>query len=150
MSTVCATHDLFDVHDRRFGDAAQVPNYIRGSKKLDYVFASLGLDRHVTSCGLNLFNEHFSSDHHALFANFSLAQFLGTTLPVLIRSDLRFISSDSADVSKFIGKTNSQLHENKVFHLYQDFLLDADLSTTPWELMGQAFQCAEKTCGKPK
>jgi hypothetical protein len=157
MSTVCATHDLFDVHGGRLGDTAQVPTYIRGSKKLDYVFASLGLDRHVTSCDLNLFNEHFTSDHRALFADFSLTAFLGTTIPVIVRSNLRFMSSDSADVAKFIGTTYPPPDENKVFHLYQDFLLDADLSATPWELankidtlMGQAFQCAEKTCVKPK
>jgi hypothetical protein len=55
MASVCAQHDLFDVHDRHLGDQAQVPTYIRGSKKLDYVFASLGLDRHVSSCGMNIY-----------------------------------------------------------------------------------------------
>jgi hypothetical protein len=132
ISTVCATCDFFDVHDRRLGDVAQVPTYIHGSTKLDHVFTSLGLDRHVTSCGLNLLNEHFTSDHRVLFTEFSLAQFLGTTLPAIVRSDLRFISSDSANVAKLIGKTYSHLNENKAFHLYQDFLLDADLSATPW------------------
>jgi hypothetical protein len=86
-----------------------------------------------------------------------MAQFLGTTLPKIVRSDLRSISSDSADVSKFIKKAYDHLEENKTFHLYQDFLLDADLSATPWELankidslIGQAFQCAEKTCAQPQ
>jgi hypothetical protein len=66
-----------------------------------------------------------------------------------------YFSSFSADVSKFIKKAYDHLEENKTFHLYQDFLLDADLFATPWELankidslIGQAFQCAAKTCAK--
>jgi hypothetical protein len=157
MSNVCAANDLFDVLDNRFGDDANVPTYIRGSTRLDYVFASSGLHTHVKACGLNLFNEVIFSDHRAHFADFSLTAYLGNSPPTVVRSDLRFISTDSADVSKFIEKTYDHLDENKVFHKFQEFLLDVDVSARPWDLansidllIGQAFQCAEADCAKPR
>jgi hypothetical protein len=134
-----------------------VPIYIRGSKKLDYVFASRRLQSLVRSCGINLFNELVFSDHFALFADFAMPPFLGTTLPQIVRSDLRFIASDGADVTKFMNKAYDHLDQNKAFHLFQDFLLDADTADKPWELanridtlLGHAFKCADKSCVKPR
>jgi hypothetical protein len=63
----------------------------------------------------------------------------------------------SADVSKFINKAHDPLSENRVFHQFQAFLIDVDVVDKPWELanhinllLGQAFQCAEKSCAKPR
>jgi hypothetical protein len=134
-----------------------VPTYIRGSTCLEYVFATTGLHPHVQVGGINLFNDVVFSDHRALFADFSLFTFLGNSPPTVVCSDLRFISTDSAGVSKFIDKAYDHLEENKVFHKLQEFLLDFDVSERPWELaniidllIGQAFQCAEASCAKPR
>jgi hypothetical protein len=47
MSNVSASKDPFDVYDNRFGDDADVLTYIRGSTKLEYVFATAGLHPYV-------------------------------------------------------------------------------------------------------
>jgi hypothetical protein len=47
MNMVCASSDLYDILDNRLGAAADVPTYIRGSTRLDYIFATTALHPHV-------------------------------------------------------------------------------------------------------
>jgi hypothetical protein len=157
MARIAGRHDLFDVHQQRLGDTSNAPTYMRGTKKLDYVLASIALRATFRFCGINLFNKLLQSDHRALFADFALHTFLGSKPPALCRPDLRFISTDSAAVSTFVGKMFSHLEENKVFHSFADFMLDVNVATKPWELVkkidtqiGHAFACGETKCAKPR
>jgi hypothetical protein len=50
----------------------------------------------------------------------------------------------------------SQLHENKLFHKYEEFMVDCDTLQKPWEpanaidsMLGQAFETAERHCSTP-
>jgi hypothetical protein len=157
MARIAGSPDLLDVHQQRFGDTSNAPIYIRGTKKLDYVLASIEMRATVRSCGINLFNDLLQPDHRALFVDFALHTFLGPRPPALCRPDLRFISTDIAAVSTFVGKMFNHLDENKVFHSFADFTLDANVATKPWELankidthIGHAFACGETACAKPR
>jgi hypothetical protein len=117
----------------------------------------MGLRAIVRFCGINLFNELLTSDHRALFADFALPLFLGSIPTTLCRPDIPFISTDSKDVSTFLGKMFDHLEENKVFHSFTDFMLDVDVAAEPWALanaidnqIGHAFACGKTTCSKPQ
>jgi hypothetical protein len=56
-------------------------------------------------------------------------------------------------VAKFISKVFAHLQENKVFHKFQEYLLDVDGMPEPWreanaidDLLGQAFAIGEQDC----
>jgi hypothetical protein len=156
MASVCAANHLFDVHAKFHGEAANIPIYARGSKRLDYCAASASLEPYVAASRFNIFNECIlHSDHIALFADFLLEAYFGHAPPTLVRPDLRFISTSSPEVSKFVWKMHSHLSENRAFHRYHEFCLDVNVVDEPWRLAnqidqvtGHAFATAEKHCSK--
>jgi hypothetical protein len=156
MGSIFAAHDLFDVISNFHGDAAEIPTYIRGTKRLDYATASSSMCHLICACGYNLFNENIHSDHRASFVDLRLKDYFGHATPSLASPDLRFVSSSSPDIKQFIRKVHSHLRENKVFHSYQEFRLDREVLDDPWRmanqidsLIGQAFHVAESSCYKP-
>jgi hypothetical protein len=126
MASLCASHDLCDVLALFHGQDVKIPTYARGTKRLDYCLSSASLEGLITACGYNLFNEYIHCDHRAMFLDIRLKAFLGHGTPKLASPDLRFVSSASPDVKTFVRKMFSHLHENKVFHQYQEFRLDTD------------------------
>jgi hypothetical protein len=157
MASVCAKYSLYDVVDNIHGSDADIPTYIRGTRRLDYCLLSANLQPDLHATGFNLFNEYASSDHRALFVDFNLSHTLGKPNPAIVPPAKRFVSSRSDDVSKFVRKMSSHLHENKVFHKFQEFLVDCDHHDKPWEpanaidsLLGQAFKTAERHCATPE
>jgi hypothetical protein len=113
MTSVFVKNDLLNVHARFHGIAADIPTYARGTTRLDYCGASVQLTDFIHSSGFNLFNEHFHSDHRASFVDIHLKSFFGHDTPTaLARPEHRFVTSFSANVSKFVQKTYSHLHEH--------------------------------------
>jgi hypothetical protein len=115
------------------------------------------LQQDLQATGFNLFNKYASSDHRALFVDFNLSHTLGKPNPAIVPPGKRFVSSRSADVSKFVPKMASHLHKNKVFHKFHEFLVDCNTHAKPWEgdnaidsLLGQAFKTAKRHCATPE
>jgi hypothetical protein len=131
MASVCAKYSLYDVVDNLHGSCANVATYIRGTRRLDYCLLSSHLQQDLQATGFNLFNEYASSDHRALFVDLNLSHTLGKPNPAIVPPAKRFVSSRSAHVSKFVSKMASHLHENKVFHKFQEFLVDCDTNAKP-------------------
>jgi hypothetical protein len=151
MASICAEHNFFNGHAHFHGLDDSIPTYARGTKRLDYCVASDILEQHIQACGINLFNEHLTSDHRATFMDIQLNNFFGNGTPRLASPDLRFTSTSSPDVVQFVQKMHSHLVENKAFHQYQDFCLNAAVVAKPWKpvnhldkMLGQAFQTPEK------
>jgi hypothetical protein len=151
MASVCAEHALFDVHARCHGIGANVPTYARGTKRLDNGIASTNQEQYIDTYGYSLFNEHLHSDQRTSFMDIWLEECFGHDTPRLANPDLRFMSTSSPDIIKFVQKMYAHLDENKAFHQYQDFCLDADIVAAPWipanhldTMIGQAFKTAEK------
>jgi hypothetical protein len=88
MASVCAANNLFNVHAKFHGEAANIPTYARGSKRLDYCAAFTSLESYVAGSRFNLFNRCIHSDHQALFVDFLLKAFFGHGSPTLVRPDL--------------------------------------------------------------
>jgi hypothetical protein len=157
MASVCAKHSLYDVVDHVHGPVADIPTYIRGSRRLDYCLLSSHLQARLHAVGFNLFNEFASSDHRALFLDFDLLGTLGKPNPTIVPPSKRFVSSRSDDVCKFVAKMADHLQQNKVFHKFSAFLVDCDAHAKPWELandidsmLGHAFETAERHCASPE
>jgi hypothetical protein len=155
MALVCATHRLFDVHAKFHGLDADILTYARGTKRVDYCVASDSLEPHVTACGFNQFNENIHSNHRVAFVDFVLKVFFGHNTPSLEQPDMRFVSTSSPDVTKFVQKMYRHLAENKVFHQFQYFCLNVDVAAEPWRDankidndIGHAFSAIEKHCSK--
>jgi hypothetical protein len=88
-----------------------------------------------------------------LFLDINLTGYLGAPLPKLARPDQHFVTSSSRHVTKFISKVFAHLQENKVFHKFQEYLLDVDVIPEPWreanaidDILGQAFAVGEQEC----
>jgi hypothetical protein len=153
MALACASLDLYDVLDEMHGDSIAIPTYARGSTRLDYTLASHSLQPHIKASGFNLFNAFYHSDHRAAYADIDLSAVLGTVLPTIVGPDQRSVSTSSATLSKFVAKAYDHLLKNKVFHQYQEFLLDSDTHPALWQpanhidsLLRQAILCAERRC----
>jgi hypothetical protein len=93
MASICGEFDFLDAHDFQHGNAAMVPTYIRGTKRIDYCFLSPSLAPFVRRACIDLFNKCYHSDHRALFLDIDLKAYLGNSLPKLARPDQRFVSS---------------------------------------------------------
>jgi endonuclease/exonuclease/phosphatase family metal-dependent hydrolase len=94
MASVCAKFNLYDVVANVHGPAADIPTYIRGTRRrLDYCMLSTKLQSDVHAIGYNLFNQYAFSDHRTLFVDFDLAHTLGKTNPKMVPSKKRFVST---------------------------------------------------------
>jgi hypothetical protein len=127
IASVCAKNQLFDIQAHFHGDSAQITTYARGTTRLEYCLASSKLEQYIDASGFNLFNEYPHSDHRASFLYIRLQAFFGHNTPKLAGPDMRFVSTSSSDVTKFVNTMYSHLAENKVFHKYTDFCLDVDV-----------------------
>jgi hypothetical protein len=150
MASVCAANGLFDVHAQVHGSAAAIPTYARGSRLVDYCIASVALEPHVNACGFNLFNENIYSDHRASFVDLALKVFIGHDAPSLTRPDMRFVSTSSPDVNKFVQKMYMHLANNMVFHQFEDFCLDADVSADSWRATNKSTPPSDTPFPPPK
>ena len=112
MSSICATHDLCDIHNRVLGDISNVPMYTQGTKQLDYMFALAKIMPTVALCSMSQFNELVHSNHQTLFTNFNILQISIQQPETIPQSDIRHISSSSPLVSTFVHKACKHLDSN--------------------------------------
>ena len=156
FATIASDQDLFDVHDTLLGDAANIPTYQRGHRRLDYCFASRSLRPYLSACGYNLFNQVLHSDHRALYVDFFLAEFLGKTAPIIATPSTRQISSQSREVKRFVEFVHSHLQQNRFFQALDTYYESFHSHPAPWiqanhldALMGQAIASAVRRCAHP-
>jgi exonuclease III len=89
-------HKLADLHTRKHGLEGQPATYIRGKRKIDYIFGSSGVAQNTIRAGITSFDS--TSDHRGLFVDVDLRTILGsaTPIPAAQHRDLR--SSDPKSV----------------------------------------------------
>jgi hypothetical protein len=155
LASITTSFCLADPHSSQHGSDSDVPTYIRGRKRLDYCLLDVLLLDHVITCGINLFNEIYRSDHRAVFIDIRLRLFLKAQLPPVSRSGFRFISTRSPDVSKFVNAVHDHLTHNNAFDKFETFSATVLIASKPWEeankidaILGQAFTTAERKCYK--
>ena len=152
MSSICETHKLFDVHSHVLEEHADIPTYRRSNLRLDFMLASHSLQNSIDRCGYNKFNEYWSTDHRAHFADFKIT----TTIPKITPSNFRAIASNTNDIHLFIKSTSKHLYANKVFEKMKQFIenIPTERAWEPLNVMddqlGFALDAAERKMRRPK
>jgi hypothetical protein len=156
MASVCAACHLYDPFSDLFPDQADTPTYARGSKRLDWVLVSRSLLPVIEGVGYNRFNLLYHSDHRAIFIDLAKRESLGLSSP-LVPHSRRFIHSNCPQVRDFIWEAYKHLQENKIFHQFGEFTLDADTCQDPSQTANaidrqvtKALLHAEKKCSRPQ
>jgi hypothetical protein len=114
LSNLVSTCKLTDVH-AFFHDSSHEPaTYVRGSKRLDYVFVSEGVLPFVRSSSIEPFFTIVHSDHRDLFLDVDLTALLGGELAKILPPALRGISSNSPNAEKYIDSVWKHLADHNV------------------------------------
>jgi hypothetical protein len=86
MATVLAAGDLTDAHEHQHG-TMYISTYTRGTRRLDYVFVTPRLVKHILRSGYESFHTRIASDHRGYFVDFDLAGFLDRQLLLKLTQD---------------------------------------------------------------
>ena len=72
LTMLISDFGLIDVHTNKHGFDTDIPTYIRGPRRLDYMFVSRRLLDHIKKCGYEKFDVRIVSDHRGSYADFSV------------------------------------------------------------------------------
>jgi endonuclease/exonuclease/phosphatase family metal-dependent hydrolase len=102
MMTVLSAGDLTDAHRHQHG-TIDIATYTRGVKRLDYVFVTPRLVKHILRSGYESFHTRIASDHRGYFVYFDLAGFLHRQLPSIFAASSRAIrGTHPSNITKYI------------------------------------------------
>jgi endonuclease/exonuclease/phosphatase family metal-dependent hydrolase len=83
---------LMDAHARHHATSEAPATYSRGKHQIDYIFTSNDLSDFILRAGVMSFHNFVSSDHHPLFIDMHLSNYLGSQ-DVLPNEESRGINS---------------------------------------------------------
>jgi hypothetical protein len=106
---------LTDGYAHFHGMEGEPSTYVRGQKRLDYVFATAGILSFVHSCGIKPFFSTIHSNHRGLFLDIDLIGLLGGEMASLLPPVLRGISGKSRHAAKYINNVFKHLQDHNVF-----------------------------------
>eukprot|EP00980_Cylindrotheca_fusiformis_P017822 scaffold5640_cov132-Cylindrotheca_fusiformis.AAC.1 len=107
---------LIDIIGRCHPSTQQLPTYIRGSKRLDFVLITSDLIPAVRKCGYLPYHSHFRSDHRFAFIDFDNDILFGSgdaTLAGFLSRELS--SKDSHTVAKYLRLKHQYLVDQNFF-----------------------------------
>jgi hypothetical protein len=150
---------LIDIFSYLGGDECNIPTYIRGTRKIDYIFSSSNLIPHVRNAGCLPFFMHNNSDHRGLFLDVS--EELLDNKTVLKRPDQRHIGtkSTSIDIYQYKKYVDTKFNQHRIYEKTDNLLSVATkLSQQEMELMinkldntiTEILLSAERKCCRPR
>jgi exonuclease III len=92
FSRISAKHHLIEFIQHKHDIEGEPPTYARGSKHLDYIFVTIGLETSVRCCGILPYSDILNSDHHCLYMDFD-------TCNIIWRQSSHLIPITSTDSS---------------------------------------------------
>ena len=111
MAIVLRAGNLTDAHGHQHGEV-DIKTYTRGHKRLDYVFVTPRMVKHVLRSGYEAFHARIASDHKGYFVDFALAGFLDRQLPSIFTATSRAIrGTHPKNITKYVE------HLHKVFKM---------------------------------
>ena len=87
-------HKLIDVHVQRHGMEGEPPTHACGSNRIDYILTSSDISEFVTAAGILPLNEFCTSDHHAVYVDVALQEFLGGEPNPMVAASCRALQSN--------------------------------------------------------
>jgi hypothetical protein len=131
LNSVIASAGLFDLLDARH-NAPKYPNtFVRGTKRIDYIFGTELIRQHCLSSGILPFGYGYSSDHRAIFVRYDIAKILNTEIHPLKSPATRLImDATPRESEKFIEELD--LHYSSQ-NLYERLQRLWEIAATKWE-----------------
>lgn len=114
LANLVSTCGLTDIHAQFHGIEGEPATYVRGQKRVDYVFAMAGVLPFVRACGIEAFFTTVHSDHRGLFLDLDLLGLLGGEMAQLHPPALQGISSNSPHSEKYINALHKYLVDHNV------------------------------------
>jgi hypothetical protein len=115
MVKVLAAGDLTDAHEHQHGKV-DISTYTRGVKRLDYVFVTPRLIKHVIRSGYESFHARIASDHRGYFVDFALSGFLDRQLPSIFSASSRAIRGNHpSNITKYVEHLDGYLEERDIY-----------------------------------
>jgi hypothetical protein len=115
IASLASQYGLVDVHASNHGIQAEPNTYSRGTKRLNYVFASPRILDYVDICGIEPFHSVIHTDHRGLFVDLDLQGLLGGEMSSILPPKLRGVSSHSTEPDKYIFALHKHLTDTSVF-----------------------------------
>jgi exonuclease III len=110
---------LTDVHVHQHGEV-DIKTYTRGHKRIDYVFVTPRMVKHILQSRYDAFHTRIASDHKGYFVDFALAGFLDRQLPSIFSATSRAIrGTHPSNITKYIEDLHDYLEENDIYRLAQ-------------------------------
>ena len=118
LRNVMSKHELTDVHRTLHdtNDPEEWRTYNRGSKKIDYIFATPGVVEWTKKSGMEEFNSRIQSDHRGLWMDVDMHSLLGGKIPDLIPPQQRGVTGKDPKTTK---KFRDELHKYLIAHNFE-------------------------------
>ena len=110
IRTLTRKHNLADLHTRLHGLEGQPATYIRGTKKIDFIFGSKGVAGNTSRAGITPFE---TSDHRGLFVDVRLPPILGGPATPLSAAQHRDLNSKDPKSPALYRNTCIDYFENR-------------------------------------
>jgi hypothetical protein len=117
IGTVFAKHGLIDIHLARLSDDNEPSTYARGSRRIDYMYATQFVSTHTIRTGSPPFGTgSFQSDHRGLFADINISAILNDTVSAIDSPSARLLNSKVVqDRKKFIAEYEQHLQAHNIY-----------------------------------
>jgi hypothetical protein len=136
IGQILAQNGLFDILANQHITEKYPPTYARGSKRIDYIFATESVQTHCKSSGILPMHHGYPSDHRAVFIRIDLQKILSTEIHPLESISMRLIN---AATPKEQVKFLQELHEH-----YESQNLYSRLEKL-WSIPAQEWTDADET-----
>jgi hypothetical protein len=80
LGNLVGQHSLIDLSWKIIQETDAVSTYARGSKKIDFIFGTQGVETHCKSAGIVPFGFGYPSDHRTLFVRVNIGAILNTNV----------------------------------------------------------------------
>ena len=107
---------LTDVHAHFHGIKNEPATYVRGTKRVDYIFVSETVLPFVRFCGIESFFSTVHSDHRGSFLDLDLVGLLGGESAKLVPTALRGVSGSSPHSEKYVLALYKYLLQHNVMN----------------------------------
>ena len=112
---ISAKWDLVEVIQHYHGMTDEPPTYVRGIKRLDYVFCTPNLLSSVKRSGLLPYSEIIDSDHRVVYVDFDTQTLMGGDLAILSATPVRILRSrDSKASAKYVEAVAAYMEDHRV------------------------------------
>jgi hypothetical protein len=131
LGQIVAKNGLYDILANRF-DTENAPNtYMRGSKRIDYIFGTERVLQNCKSCGILPFCYGYASDHRATFVRIDIQTILSTSIQAAESLATRLImSATPREREKFLVELDSHYEAQ---NLYERLHRLWDTPTDEWD-----------------